>query len=362
MTWWPGEQAIIRHRLLLEGGWVEHTGASVFNLYRPPMREPGSAAKAAPWIELNEKLWPAEKDMVMDWFAHRVQHPEVKINHALLLGGDFGIGKDSVIEPVLRAVGSWNTQTISPGQFVGRFNAHLKSVILRIAEARDGDRFDRFAFYDAMKLYAAAPPETIRIDEKHTREYAIVNVVGIVITANRQSAFHLEPGDRRHAVAWSRCHRADFPEGYFDKLWRWYYAEGFRHVAAYLSQRDLSHFNPKAPPRKTAAFHSIVNNNRSTEDAELADVLDVLGRPAVVTLAMVRSRAPSDFAEWLGDRRNRRLIRHRFEVNGYEQVANPDADDGLWKINGQRLVVYGLANLDQRALLSAALDLQARGR
>ena len=48
------------------------------------------------------------------WFAHRVQRPQEKLNHALVLGGEPGIGKDTMIEPVKRAVGPWNVVEVSP--------------------------------------------------------------------------------------------------------------------------------------------------------------------------------------------------------------------------------------------------------
>ena len=34
----------------------------------------------------------------MKWLAHRVQRPQEKINHALFLAGNQGIGKDTVLE------------------------------------------------------------------------------------------------------------------------------------------------------------------------------------------------------------------------------------------------------------------------
>jgi hypothetical protein len=42
-------------------------------------------------------------------------------------------------------------------------------------------------------------------------------------------------------------------------------------------------------------------------------------------------------------------------------VRNPDRDTGLWVINGQRQVVYGLASLDRRTLIDEVRKLQTRG-
>ena len=87
---------------------------------------------------------------------------------------------------------------------LGRFNGFLKAVILRISEARDLGEFDRFQFYDHMKSYTASPPDTLRIDEKNLREYAILNCCGVIITTNHKTdGIFLPADDRRHFVAWS---------------------------------------------------------------------------------------------------------------------------------------------------------------
>jgi hypothetical protein len=58
-------------------------------VYRPPtiMQKPGDVS---PWLD------------------HRVQRPWEKINHALVLLGNQGVGKDTLLEPVKAAIGPWN--------------------------------------------------------------------------------------------------------------------------------------------------------------------------------------------------------------------------------------------------------------
>ena len=138
-------------------------------------------------------MFPEAEEHIKLWLAHRVQKPGEKINHALVFGGEQGIGKDTILEPVKQAVGPWNFSEVDPQQAMGRFNGYLKAVLLRISEARDLGEINRYAFYDHLKSIIAAPPDTLRIDEKNIREYAILNLVGVVITTNYKGGIYLPP-------------------------------------------------------------------------------------------------------------------------------------------------------------------------
>lgn len=355
MTWAPGEPEIIRGRLVVNGGWIERPGCACYNLYQPPAEINGDPDQASRWVEHVHTVYPDEAEHIIKWFAHRAQRPGEKVNHALVLGGMQGIGKDTMLEPVKHAVGAWNFADVSPAHLLGRFNGFVKSVILRISEARDLGDVNRFAFYDHVKVYTAAPPDVLRCDEKHIREHAVMNVCGVIITTNHKSdGIYLPADDRRHYVAWSPLTREDFSPEYWRGLWDWYTDGGIGHVAAYLRNLDLSGFDAKAPPPKTAAFWDIVDANRAPEDAELADVLERLGNPAAITIQMLSDASDATFAEWLRDRRNRRQIPHRLETAGYTPIRNDYAKDGLWKVDGRRQAVYARAELSVRDRIEAA--------
>ena len=342
MTWAPGEPMLIPNRLISDGGWIDRKGMTCFNLYRPPAIGPGNAAEAGPWLAHADSVFSDQANHVIKWLAHRVQRPQEKINHALVLGGSQGIGKDTLLEPVKRAIGPWNFAEVSPQQMLGRFNGFLKSVILRVSEARDLGDVDRFQFYDHMKAYTAAPPDVLRVDEKYLREHAVLNCCGVVITSNHKAdGIYLPADDRRHFVAWSDLVKEEFESEYWNGLWEWYARGGIANVTAYLAGLDISGFDPKAPPPKTPAFWDIVDANRAPEDAELADVLDEMGNPDATTLSRITAAATGDIMAWLNDRKNRRAIPHRLEKCGYVPVRNGDAKDGFWKIRGARQVVYG---------------------
>jgi hypothetical protein len=357
MTWAPGKSMLIKGRLISDGGWIERLGCTVFNLYRPPSIVPEDG-DVAPWLDLVRKVFPDEADCIVSWLAHRVQRPHEKINHALVLGGVPGIGKDSILEPVKQAVGPWNFADVSPKQVFGRFNGFLRSVVMRVNEARDLGEFDRYAFHDHMKVYIAAPPDVLRVDEKNLKEHYVPNLCGVVITSNHKTdGIYLPADDRRHMVAWSSLTQDDFAADYWRKLYGWYGNGGNARVAAYLADVDLSNFDPKAPPPKTQAFWDIANANRAPEDAELADVLDKMKNPDATTLARIANEAEGDFEAWIRDRKNRRIIPYRLEKCSYVPVRNDAAQDGLWKIHGTRQVVYAKSQLSLRQRFEAASKL-----
>jgi hypothetical protein len=361
MVWAPGEPTVIESRLMADGGWVHHIGAKAFNLYRPPqaLMPPPAGVDASPWVRHVEYVFGEEADHIIKWAAHRVQRPHEKVNHALVLGGAQGIGKDTLLEPVKAAVGGWNFAEVSPQQVLGRFNGFLKSVVLRISEARDLGEADRYAFYDHMKAYTAAPPDVLRVDEKYLREHSILNVCGIIITTNHKSdGIFLPADDRRHFVAWSPRTKDDFRPDYWPAIYKWFSAGGKDAVAHYLAKLDLSGWDAKAPPPKTSAFWEIVSASRAPEDAEMADTLDKIGRPDVVTLDPIVTRAPVEFRQWLLDRKNRRRIPHRLDECGYVPVRNPyDKRDGLWVVGGKRQTVYARKEMSLRDQIGAVAKL-----
>lgn len=362
MTWCPGYSLLIPNQLVVAGGWIERPDVTSFNLYRPPRLELGDAAQAGPWLEHVQAIFPDDVAHIVNWLAHRVQLPAQKINHALVLGGAQGIGKDTILEPVKHAVGPWNFQEVSPQHLLGRFNGFVKSVILRVNEARNLGEGNRFSFYDHTKIYTAAPPDVLRVDEKHLREHYVFNCLGFILTTNyKTDGIYLPADDRRHFVAWSHRLKEEFSKEYWNRIWGWYQTGGFSHVAAYLAELDLADFDAKAPPPKTPAFWDIVAANVAPEDAELADVLDALGNPDAVTLAdVIEKGSGTDAADWLMDRKNGRAIPHRMERCHYVPIRNPDNAEGIWRVQGRRQNIYAKVFLTPREQLVAARELAAR--
>jgi hypothetical protein len=361
MSWAPGEPEVIEDKLISESGWREQEGARCLNTYIPPPLIIGDPPKAGPWLEHLRAIYPDDAEHILDWFAHRVQRPGEKINHALLLGGPPGIGKDTILAPLRFAIGGANFKDVSPDDLAAPFNTHVKAVVARISEARDlgdGGRFDKYALYERMKILSAAPPEVLRCNDKFIPVTYIPNVVGPIITTNnKMDGYYLPPDDRRTYVAWSPRKKEEFSEAYFQALWTFLRDEnGLAHAATFLVARDLSKFNPHAPPKLTEAFYAIALAGRAPEDVEIETALEELGRPEICSALTIQATKAGAAMEWLLHPKMRRAMPHRMERCGYTPCRNPNSERGSWTIEGKKWTLYARDELSRADQLKAAED------
>jgi hypothetical protein len=341
LSWWPGKPKIMKNLWLTQNGhMVEKSGHDCYNLYLAPAECKGDVTKAKPWIDHVHHIFPDDADIILDWFAHRFQKPDEKINFALLLGSISGIGKDTIITPAGNGLGAGNFSTISPRVVIeSRFTGYYRSVLLCINEIFDVGEGNRYKFYEMMKQLCASPPETLQVNLKMKQEFWVRNCCGVVMTTNHREGIYLPADDRRTYVCWSNLQVTDFDKSYFPTLWNWINDGGHQHIWAYLRSRDITLFKAKEPPLKTQVHRNIINANMNPETEELEDLLDRNHLDAV-TVGLVKSLASPELAEWLADRKNAVRINHRFNDVGFSRADNPDHKRGLWNVHTTGTRVY----------------------
>ena len=82
------------------------------------------------------------------------------------------------------------------------------------------------------------------------------NIISVVLFSNFRDAMWLGEGDRRFFVYESPMR--PLAEEYYEGLWAWLEGGGSALVFGWLLGRDLSRFNPKAPPPMTAAKREMI--------------------------------------------------------------------------------------------------------
>jgi hypothetical protein len=268
-------------------------------------RPPVAAGDITPWLDHCRTLVPEPSELahVLDVMAFKLQHPEIKVNHAILHGGDQGSGKDtmwapfiwSVCGPHLKNRGLLDNDTMS-----SQFGYALESEILILNELKEPDAKERRALANRLKPIIAAPPEMLSVNRKGLHPYQMANRVFVLAFSNDPVPISLDSQDRRWFCIWSQAPRMA-PDA-ATKMWAWYKSGGFAAIAAWLQARDVSAFNPGAAPASTEFKMNLVEHGMSIAESYLVDLMrlkmgefsrGVIGSPFHAVCDRLAGSAPS---------------------------------------------------------------------
>jgi hypothetical protein len=266
LTYAPGETALVYRSGDVYGNtWLNARPAVV-----------GAAGDVSPWLDHVEALIPeaVEREHVLDVLAFKVQNPKVKVNHAILHGGDEGIGKDTLYAPFIWAVCGpdlKNYGLVDGKKLDSDFDYHYQSEVVVLNELRETDASARRALANKLKPIIAAPPDVISINRKNRAPYDLVNRLLVLAFTNDYVPLTLPSQDRRWFAVWSTVGRLSAEASV--KLWNWYKAGGFEACAAWLYARDVAAFNPAAAPPVTDWKRNLVESSMSAAEGYLLDMM-----------------------------------------------------------------------------------------
>lgn len=270
VTYAPGEGVLVARDGLVYGNtWINHrpdlSGSDII-----------SDRDIAPWLDHCRTLIeePAELEHVLNVMAFKVQHPNIKINHAVLHGGDEGSGKDTMWAPFLWAIGGehqHNRSIIETKGLDSQWGYGLQAEVVILNELKEPEAKERRALANKLKPIIAAPPETITINRKGLHPYEMLNRLLVIAFTNDAVPITIPSQDRRWFCVWSRAPRMDEDEAV--KMWAWYKREGFAKIAAWMHQRDVSAFNPAAKPPVTEWKLNMVEHGMSMTESSIVDMI-----------------------------------------------------------------------------------------
>jgi hypothetical protein len=239
-------------------------------------RPVGVAGDVTPWLDHCRALVPDARELahILDVMAFKVQHPEVKVNHAILHGGDQGSGKDTMWAPFIWAVcgpHQKNRGLLDNDTMSSQFGYALESEILILNELKEPDAKERRALANKLKPIIAAPPEMLSVNRKGLHPYQMANRMFVLAFSNDSVPISLDSQDRRWFCVWSHAPRMA-PEA-AAKLWAWYTSGGFAAVAAWMGSRDVSAFNPGATPMLTEFKLNLIEHGMSSAESFLVEMM-----------------------------------------------------------------------------------------
>jgi hypothetical protein len=240
---------------------------------RPPA---GAAGNITMWLDHCVKLVPddRERNHIFNVMAFKLQNPKIKINHAILHGGDQGIGKDTMWAPFIWSVcgpHNKNCGVIDNHELSAAWGYHLESEIVVLNELREPDAKDRRALANKLKPVIAAPPEMLSINRKGLHPYQMVNRCFVLAFSNDGVPISLDSQDRR----WF-CVQSIGPQMTTEAssaMWDWYKSGGFEAIAVWLQARDVSKFNPGAVPFMTEFKANLIEHGMSIAESYLVDLV-----------------------------------------------------------------------------------------
>lgn len=228
------------------------------------------------WLDHCRTLVPDETELnhLFDIMAFKVQHPEIKINHAVLHAGDEGCGKDTFWAPFIWAVCGdhlKNRGIMDNNSVNSQWGYQLESEILLINELKEPDAAARRQLANQLKPIIAAPPEMLPINRKGLHPYMMANRLFVLAFSNDPVPISLATQDRRWFAIWSSAPRMAAPVA--QKMWQWYRSGGFSMIAKWLHLRDVSQFNPAAAPPMTEFKLNLVEHGMSMAESYLVDLM-----------------------------------------------------------------------------------------
>lgn len=309
-----------------------------------------SDSEIQPWLDHLKYLVsdPEEGAVVLDWMAHLVQRRSPKANFSILLGGVEGIGKSLLFDPIVRFLGYENVRTTSEVEIKDKYTSWVAERELVMMEEIRGLSEE---VMNRLKMYIAAPPYMVPVNEKNIKHYETSNVARFVAFTNSERALQLNAHDRRWFVLWSGAETRE-PD-YYTELAKWFEVNAVL-IGSWLAQRDLSGFAAQGKAPMTAAkgemqldalgsldywVHEAIANKAPPFETDLISVEDVISRMSRLPWEARRNLRPEANEKSISmalkkagaTKLERVSLGKKLETTGANRTV-------LWAIRGQAMV------------------------
>lgn len=225
-----------------------------------------------PFLNLVDDVFDHDADAVhhvLSFFAFAVQNPGERINHALVIQGEQGIGKDSILAAIEKVMGIHNCSQVTLQHVESQFNEWLfgKQLIIFQEMLATGRR----NIYNKLKTYITDPVHTV--NTKHVSLQRIANRAVYVFLTNYKHALSLDPSDRRMWVWYSKMQRKS--AAYYNRYYEWLKnPQSAGALLQFLLHYDTGTFNASAPPPMTDAKRTLVEASASEIEQYLRQAIE----------------------------------------------------------------------------------------
>jgi hypothetical protein len=197
-------------------------GSRAFNLWSAP------TVKATRSENYHEPRWfldvvdrffgkhGTEREYFLDWCAHLVCHPEVKMPVSVLLtSGLTGAGKNFIADALKWMVGERNTKSVTSDSLKGGFHSFIPGTsLVVISELYEGGNY---GFADKLKTLQSE--DTLLVNLKYGPQENVRNRTHFLVFSNNAVPINLDENDRRW-FTFASPQREAMPADWWADKWR----------------------------------------------------------------------------------------------------------------------------------------------
>ena len=225
-----------------------HNGLDYLNTYRAPrIKKSKKQTDAVQKVKRHlEHLLPdeAEREIVINYLAHNVQNPGLKMNWSIVLQGVQGDGKSLLAEMMQHVMGFDNVRIMNVQTLESSFTGWATGQCMTFIEELKLDNFRKYEVLNNLKPYISNP-----IVEEHKKgrdPRSVINTTNYFALTNFKDAIPIDESDRRYCILFSQWQRKDDLKAFMEKNPNYYpdlyesVRKGVYEIREWLLNHDIS--------------------------------------------------------------------------------------------------------------------------
>lgn len=277
------------------------------------------------------------REFFLDYLAHLLQRPSVKIKCSIIVTGDEGFGKSTITDILMGLFGKKNVENVGGKQLSSRFKESLVNrQVIVVEEANHGERYE---VTEDLKQWFTG--ETFPVEGKGIPFFEGRTPRGIFIFSNKSAPLVITTGSRRFMVMKTVHRRPD--AAYFGRLYAALEDPAtIGSFKSFLLARDVSNFNPHAEPPRTEAREEAEQASLTPLGEKLADMISKEAYPLhrdIVCLSEIATKLQGETKRKIGDvLKSLGAVKVLIAPDGtHRQITLPGGKPlRLWAIRNQR--------------------------
>lgn len=262
-------------------------GVRLVNTYRRsyPKPDTANAARAGAVIQAHLANLIAEPEyqrVILDYIAHMVQFPGVKIRWCPLIQGAEGCGKTLMARLMEAVLGTDNVALVNNDAIRSQWNDWAFGSQVIVASEIYVSGKTKLEIMNRLKDLVT--DDRITINKRNTSSRTVTNRANYFMFTNHHDALMLMEGSRRYFIVKSALQTEEqvlaLGVEYFDKLSTVIHNDGSA-LRAFFEQWDIGHFEPDGRAPKTKYLTEMIEDGAASEVAVLKRAIKAGDHPLI---------------------------------------------------------------------------------